>query len=164
MTHALLMKALAASAILAASLTIPQTVYSTDPVMEYPAAMAAATSSPKVVVRKTETRKVPGDCTMYSDIIGKYDWPVTVAMRICRDESGGDTNAKNWGDKHYDLNGDLICVSSQGLMQIGCIHPIALGYTTEDLLVPEKNIAMAYELWKVAGWCPWVTYKGVECG
>lgn len=98
-----------------------------------------------------------GDCTPYVEIFNKYDWPTTTAMEICRKESHGYSDAINWNDVHKDRLGNVICVSSRGLMQIACIHPTGLGYTIEDLLDPEKTIAMAYKIWQKSGFCPWTT-------
>jgi hypothetical protein len=82
-------------------------------------------------------------------------------MQICKDESQGNPENINWNDKHKDSKGNVICVSSQGLMQVGCFWPAVLGYTMDDLLVPEKNIAMAYEIYKRSNrtFNPWTTYK-----
>jgi hypothetical protein len=157
MTYALLMK-MVASAILAASLAIPQTANSTDPVIEYPAIVAATSTPSKVTEGVVAKIKKIEDCTEFPSIIKSYDWPYEVAMQICKDESHGGAQKINWNDKHYDLKGDLICVSSRGLFQIGCLWPEELGYTMEDLLVPEKNVAMAYAIWKKQGFRPWTTY------
>ena len=171
MTYTLLMK-IVASAILTASLTIPQKVNSdqflimtTEPVIEYPAEVVATSTSPKVI-KKSIMKKVIGekgeDCSEYSSLIGKYEWPATTAMQICRDESHGYAEAKNWNDKHYDRNGDLICISSQGLFAIACFWPDELGYTMEDLLIPEKNVEMAYKIWSMYGFGPWSTYIDLD--
>ena len=157
-----------ASAILAASLTIPQKVNSdqflimtTEPVIEYPAEVVATSTSPKVI-KKSIVKKVIGekgeDCSGYADLIGKYDWPVDIAKQICAKESHGNTEAKNWNDKHYDRNGNLICISSQGLFAIACFWPKELGYTMDDLLIPEKNVEMAYKIWLRSGFKPWSTF------
>jgi len=54
-------------------------------------------------------------------------------------ESGGNPNA-------ISPDGENI-----GLMQINLIH----GYSAEYLLVPENNVAVAYEIWLDQGWLPW---------
>ena len=97
------------------------------------------------------------DCTPYVEIFNKYDWPTSTAMEICRKESRGFSDAINWNDVHKDRLGNVICVSSRGLMQIACIHPAGLGYTLEDLVAAEKNIHMAYKIWQKSGFCPWTT-------
>jgi len=82
-------------------------------------------------------------------------------MKICKAESNGNPSAINWNDKHYDIDGNLVCVSSQGLFQIACFHPDNLGYEYEDLLDPVKNIEMAYRIWESSGWRPWTTYQQI---
>lgn len=101
-----------------------------------------------------------GDCQAYYSIISKYDWPVDTAMQICRDESHGVTTTINENDHHYDAHHKLICVGSDGLFQVGCFWPKSLGYTRDDLMDPEKNVAMAYAIWRELGFNPWSTYKG----
>lgn len=103
------------------------------------------------------------DCTEYTSLIESYDWDVSTAMQICRDESNGNPSAINWADKHRDKYGNVICVSSQGLMQVACIHPSTYGYALEDLQDPVKNVAIAYKIYEESGWCPWATYKGAGC-
>jgi hypothetical protein len=36
-----------------------------------------------------------------------------------------------------------------------------LGYTLDDLIDPDKNIAMAYQIYLKSGFQPWTTYP--EC-
>jgi soluble lytic murein transglycosylase-like protein len=103
---------------------------------------------------------VKGDCFKYADIIAKYDWPEDIAMAICSAESQGEPSAINWNDIHRDSDGNVICVSSRGLMQISCEWPKVLGYTLDDLVDPEKNIAMAYQIYLKNGFHPWTTYPG----
>lgn len=115
----------------------------------------------EVQITKTESAAVTGDCTPYTHLFEQYDWDVQTALEICKAESRGDPEAINWSDVHKNRRGEVICVSSRGLMQIGCLHPEALGYTMDDLLVPEKNIAMAYKVYQQSGndFDPWTTYK-----
>lgn len=117
----------------------------------------------KIVEEKKEepinTNYGPGDCSKYEALIRSYDWPVDTALEICRKESGGNTNAINWTDVHKDRNGNVICVTSRGLMQIACVHVIGTEYTLEDLATPETNLAIAYKIWKNGGFHPWSTYK-----
>src|ERR1035437_226686 len=112
----------------------------------------------KPVIR--DSRKTGSeDCSAYSDLISGYDWPVRIAMQICRDESHGIPTKINWNDKHRNAKGEIICISSQGLFQVGCIWPKKFGYTLDDLLIPEKNVAIAYKIWKQGGFEPWSTYN-----
>lgn len=150
---------LAASVIFATTTETPQPIVITDVPKVYPAEVTASTEPAKKVVLKNPVAEVKENCAEYSSIIGEYKWSVEIAMQICRDESHGNPGKINWKDKHYDINGDLICVSSQGLFQVACFWPEELGYTMDDLLVPEKNIAMAYKIWSKYGFGPWSTYN-----
>lgn len=148
---------LVASVAFAATLEVPQPIVITDVPTVYPVEVTAPfVPEKKVVLKKPVTNTK--DCSEYSSLIEGYDWPVETAMQICRDESHGNTEAKNWKDKHYDRNGNFICISSQGLFAVACFWPAALGYTMEDLLIPEKNVAMAYLIWSKYGFQPWTTY------
>ena len=114
-----------------------------------------------VVVQKEEpinTNYGGGDCSKYEELIRSYDWPADTALEICRKESGGNANAINWNDVHTDSSGNVICVTSRGLMQIACVHVLGTGKTVEDLQDPEINVAIAYRIWKKEGFHPWSTY------
>lgn len=171
-----------ATVVFAASIATPQNVTSTPVISatEYPV-FTTATSSPVItfadvsknekknetlVIKKKVKRIAPispykGDCSAYALIIDQYDWATSTAMQICRDESGGNPEAINWNDVHHDRNGNVICVSSRGLFQLGCFWPRDLGYKLNDLAIPEKNIAMAYQVYVKAknSFTPWTTYR-----
>ena len=143
--------------IFAATVQAPQPIVITDVPTVYPVQVVALKAPIVEVVLKNPVTKTE-DCSEYSSLIGKYEWPATIAMQICRDESHGNTEAKNWNDKHYDRKGNLICISSQGLFAVACFWPKELGYTMEDILVPEKNVEMAYKIWLRSGFKPWSTF------
>lgn len=117
-----------------------------------------ATTTPTVVVKKS-ILKTKNNCIKYVSLIKKYDWPIEDTMQICKDESQGDPENINWGDIHKDSNGNILCISSQGLFQLACFWPEKLGYEMADLLDPEKNIAMGYLIWLKYGFDPWSTYE-----
>jgi len=122
----------------------------------------------EVVGENINTSYGTGDCSDYETLVRSYDWPADVALEICRKESEGYAEAIN-PEVHKDRQGNVICTSSRGLMQMACIHVIGSEYTLEDLLDPEVNIAIAYKLWKSKteegkdGFCPWSTYSSAEC-
>lgn len=148
---------LATTVIFATTIEIPQPIVITDVPTVYPAETTPPIPPEKKVVLKRPMGETK-DCAKYSSIIGQYEWPATVAMQICRDESHGNPNAINWSDKHRNRSGEIICISSQGLFAIACFWPKELGYTMEDLLIPEKNIEMAYKIWERSGFKPWSTF------
>lgn len=137
--------------------------------VEEPAPVVATSVAPgpqtqikeKPTLKKTRhTTSV--DCEKYRDLIIQYDWPVDVAMQICKDESRGNPLAVNLHDLHYAdaSHKRLICIGSTGLFQIACFWPTELGYTREDAKDPVSNIAMAYKIWRKYGWSQWSTYRG----
>lgn len=165
MTYTSLMVKLLAPIILAASifLLLPQQVSSNDTLMIKPAEVVAVTKTPVHVVKKPVVQiLIKGDCTKYTDIIEKYDWPIATALNICKKESSGDPTQINWKDVHKDAKGNTICVSSRGLMQVACFWPASLGYTLADLIDPVKNIDMAYQIYVKYGFSPWTTYKPIK--
>ena len=107
---------------------------------------------PKIEIPETEP------CFRYKDLITSYDWPILDAFNVCGRESEGYAGAINWRDRHYDIYGNLICKSSQGLFQVACFWPNELGYEYEDLLDPVKNTEMAYKIWLInSNFKPWTT-------
>ena len=148
-----------ASIAFAAPFRTPQPIIITDVPREYPAEeVAIAAPSIEVVLKEPLTKKKNEDCSAYLPLISGYDWPIETAMQICRDESHGNPKEINWDDKHRNRAGEIICISSQGLFQVGCFWPEELGYTMDDLLIPERNVAMAYQIWAESGFGPWTTY------
>jgi hypothetical protein len=87
-----------------------------------------------------------GDCERYRALFEQYDWPVDVALFICKNESRGRINAIGDGDTAY---------VSCGLMQI---RELSGRPSCEEMKDPAKNIAYAYYLWKNEGWGPWRWY------
>lgn len=98
---------------------------------------------PKAIV-VTKKAIYKGDCESYRNLIEQYDWDVEIAMNVCRAESGGKIDVVNWKDNHK------VCMGSTGLFQIGCGNA-----TIEDMKNPDKNVAMAYKLYKARNWKPW---------
>ena len=84
------------------------------------------------------------------DLISRYDWNFDEAYAIMTGESKGNPNAINKNDYHKTGN----CWGSYGLFQLACFRG-----TPEELLDPETNVRMAYELWQKEGWKPWGVYN-----
>lgn len=167
MTFTTALVKIAATALVTVSFIAVSPTLADTGTLEEPIALAATTTTPIIVATSTPKKvikhtTVQGDCTAYKDIISKYDWPVDVAMQICKDESHGyaaNVNT-NPSETHYAdaAHTKVLCVGSLGLFQIGCFWPASLGFTKADLTDPEKNIAMAYEIWVKQGFYPWSTY------
>lgn len=123
-----------------------------------------ATSSPVViaVTHKVPAVKNTGTCDQYSSLISSYDWPVDVAMQICRDESHGNPlniNLRSTETHYADAaHTKVLCVGSYGLFQVACFWPKSLGYTLASSTEASVNIQMAYDIWKMRGFTPWSTY------
>lgn len=118
-----------------------------------PVVMVAKKVEPEVKekVIKKEVVTPTGNCEEYREIINSYDWPVAYAMAICQQESQGNPNAE--GDKKTPYH-------SYGLFQVRALPGRPSG---EELIDPEFNIKIAYQIYKESGWCPWSVYKGPEC-
>lgn len=80
-------------------------------------------------------------------LLESYPWDVQEAYKIAMCESRGNPAKINPNDNHR------VCWGSYGVFQLSCDKG-----TKETLLNPEKNIAMAYNIWKRNGWHrDWVT-------
>lgn len=154
MTHTSLLVKMLVTSIFVSSATLPyDLVINPEAVKENSAKVISSTTPLAVVSTKiTKTKKDKGDCTKYSFIFEKYDWPVDIAMQVCKYESQG--NEKSIGDR--DTN-----YASCGLMQIRTLPGRP---SCEELKDPETNIEFAYNLWSDNGWRPWsVCQKLVDC-
>lgn len=78
----------------------------------------------------------------WRNLIDQYSWDGDKAEAVMLCESGGSATA---------INGRYI-----GLFQV---DTVLHRWTEEELLVPEVNVAAAYELYTRRGWGPWP-----ECG
>jgi len=97
------------------------------------------------------------DCPYYH-LISQYEWHHGVACAVIRHESNNDPNAHFFS--HY--YGD----DSWGLFQINLYGNLRHQRPSADwLVVPENNVAYAYEMWQIHGWRPWaVCHNGkVRC-
>ncbi len=78
------------------------------------------------------------------EIVAAYDWPGAFAIVDC--ESGWNPLAVSW-------------TGSRGLFQLMPVHAWRFAQRGwdywVDVFVPERNVAIAYELWVEQGWAPW---------
>lgn len=151
--------AIAVSIIISAPITLAQTPKVEEPVP------VAATSTPAVAeTHKAPAAKNTGTCEKYSSLISSYDWPVDVALQICKDESRGNPLNVNLSstETHYAnaAHTKILCVGSYGLFQVACFWPKQFGYTLASSTEAAVNIQMAYNIWKKQGFSPWSTYHG----
>lgn len=66
-------------------------------------------------------------------------------------------------ETHKDRNGNVICVGSYGVLQVGCLH-YAAGDNKDDLAT---NIRLAHKAWQSretwgVGYEAWTQYKNGE--
>ena len=137
------------------TIAMSPTVVTVAPVkVDPPVVVVEKKKEPEVevkVIKYTELSTPTGNCEEYREIINSYDWPVTYAMAICQAESQGNANAE--GDKNTPYH-------SYGLFQVRALPGRPSG---EELIDPEFNIKIAYQIYKESGWCPWSVYEGSEC-
>ncbi|KKL19588.1 hypothetical protein LCGC14_2463910, partial [marine sediment metagenome] len=87
--------------------------------------------------------------TPLGEIVAGYDWPINEAFQVVDCESSWSPDAISWA-------------GSRGLMQLMPVHAwrfAARGWDYwVDVFVPERNVAIGYELWLEQGWVPWDCY------
>ena len=84
--------------------------------------------------------------TILGEIVAAYDWPLNEAFAVVDCESNWNPLAVSWA-------------GSRGLMQLMPVHAWRFSsrgwdYWT-DVFVPERNVAIGYEIWSEQGWFPW---------
>lgn len=103
----------------------------------------------------------PVGCENYRALVSQYNWDVRTMMAVMQAENQAcDPNRNNLsaGETHYGMDGNVICVGSYGLMQMGCLH-----FTdNQDGNDPATNIAVGYEIWKKQGYNAWTMYRNGE--
>lgn len=62
------------------------------------------------------------------------------------------------GETHVNAAGQVVCVGSYGLLQVGCLHFSA----GQDHTTPSANVAVAYQVWKKQGYTAWTMYRNEE--
>ena len=108
------------------------------------------------MVKPQTVSVVTSSCEAYLPLLQKYNWDVSTALRIIGAESGCSSVGHNPTDQHRDRYGNIICLGSWGLFNIGCVH----GYSMKFLESPTNNIKVAYNIYIAAGssWGDWTTY------
>lgn len=99
---------------------------------------------------RSEVQKYPG-------------WDARIVVAIAQAENATcDPTRHNLtaSETHRDRDGNVICVGSYGVLQVGCLH-YASGEDRDDLAT---NVRIAYRVynerakWDVSGYNAWSTY------
>jgi hypothetical protein len=85
--------------------------------------------------------------TALGEIVASYDWPINEAFAITSCESNWNPEAVSW-------------TGARGLMQLMPLHAwrfAARGWDYwTDWSIPERNVAIAHEIWLEQSWIPWI--------
>lgn len=91
--------------------------------------------------------------------VAKYgDWDSNVIQAIAQAENRScDPGRHNEtaSETHRNLRGEVICVGSYGVLQVGCLHYQA-GEDRNDLAT---NIRVAHQVWQGEGYTAWTMFK-----
>lgn len=89
---------------------------------------------------------------------GWRNWDLIRAVAVCWAESRGDAYALGIND-HDPSSASYLSVDA-GLWQINSYwHPMSSRDYFVQTLTPELNAALAYQIYTLAGWNAWNTYK-----
>lgn len=137
---------------------LPPTGLPVPPVEEHLQPIPELPASPlveKEAVKPLPTQDIPKHtgCEAYRAEISKYNWNVSIAMKVMKAESGCRTTAI--GDNRV-IGG--IYAPSCGLFQIRTLKGRP---SCDQLKHPATNIAWAYKLYGASGWSPWSVCKTV---
>lgn len=100
---------------------------------------------------------------MASEVQKYPGWDARIVVAIAKAENAAcDPLRHNLTatETHRDRNGNVICVGSYGVLQVGCLHYSA-GDDHNDLAT---NVRLAYDVyqsrakWDVSGYNAWSTY------
>jgi len=106
-------------------------------------------------------------CELVRQEIAKYPgWDVNIMSAIAQAENTScDPTRHNLtaGETHRDRNGNVICVGSYGVLQVGCLH-YSSADNVDDLAT---NIRLAHKAWESrekwgVGYEAWTKYKNGE--
>lgn len=111
-------------------------------------------------VAKAEVPVAPvTGCEAVAREIAKYGgWDNQIMLAIAKAENSTcDPLVHNLsaGETHYNGKGEIICVGSHGVLQVGCLH-YRDGESFDDLAT---NVAVAHRVWEGAGYTAWTMYK-----
>lgn len=115
-----------------------------------PAATSAAPSTTEP--KQSKPKQAAKGCEQFRSTVEQYDWDVEVALAVMRAESGCDPEAFN-GDRNPDGSNDA------GLFQINSVHVFEGKIGWWDRFSIDKNVRVAYMIYKEAGWSAWSAYN-----
>lgn len=104
-------------------------------------------------------------CEAVAREIGKYsEWNTSIVLAIAQAENRScDPLNHNLtsSETHRDKNGNVICVGSYGVIQVGCLH-YREGEDVNDLATNIKvahRVYIARASWDTSGYNAWTMYK-----
>ena len=111
-------------------------------------------------VAKSEVPVAPvTGCEAVKREIDKYtDWNQSIMFAIAQAENSAcDPVNHNLtsSETHYNGKGEVICVGSYGVLQVGCLH-YREGENPDDLAT---NVSVAHRVWAGSGYTAWTMYK-----
>ena len=113
---------------------------------------------PSVVKTEVPVAPVTG-CEAVAVEINKYGgWDHQIMLAIAKAENSTCDPLKHnlkAEETHYNYKGEVICVGSYGVLQVGCLHYRA-GESPDDLAT---NVRVAHRVWEGAGYTAWTMYK-----
>ena len=113
---------------------------------------------PSVVKTEVPVAPVTG-CEAVASEIRKYGgWDHNIMIAIAKAENSAcDPLNHNLtsSETHYNGKGQVICVGSYGVLQVGCLHYRA-GEDPDDM---STNIEVAHRVWEGAGYTAWTMYR-----
>ena len=117
-------------------------------------------ASPIQIQEVIPVKEIEGDCDSYLPEIKKYDWNPDIVKAIAQKESGCRPSNHNDGDIHRNKKGEIICLGSFNILNVGCIHYAK----TEDINDVALNFAKAYKIYLERGrsFSAWTTCKEVK--
>lgn len=114
-----------------------------------------------MVPEKPPTIPVPAltGCEAVASEINKYgDWDPAIMLAIAKAENSTCDPLKHnltSSETHYNGKGEVICVGSYGVLQVGCLH-YREGENPDDLAT---NVSVAHRVWAGSGYTAWTMYK-----
>lgn len=104
-------------------------------------------------------QSVSSPCDIVRAEIGKYgDWDVNTMAAIAQAENTTCNETRHnmtASETHRDIRGEVVCVGSYGVLQVGCVH-YGEGDDPNDLAT---NIRIAHTVWLKQGYRAWTQYS-----
>lgn len=98
-------------------------------------------------------------CEQMQAEVSKFtDWDANVMQAIAQAENRACNPLRHnetASETHRDINGNVICVGSYGVLQVGCLHY----QPTEDKNDLATNVQVAHRVWLKQGYTAWTMYK-----